>query len=599
MPEKKNNKEQQKEYRQKITENFLSLLQSDQPLKWTAEWQMRKSPFNMTSGRKYNGINWFNLSIIAMAKGYSDPRWLTFNGVRKYKDAHVKKGEHGTEVEYWMAMYIGEKEIMQNLGIKSRYMTFSEAAKLLREHKNDISDDDFRAITRYSTVFNAQQCEGLPPLEVEVNENITQDEFVTKAAKSMGVIIQHDGGDQCFYRPADDQIHLPEQKMFKSNYAYNSTTAHELAHASGAEKRLARNGITHKDGFSLDVYAYEELIAEITSAMVASNFGEASEEDRNEYITEHSKNHMAYVQSWIAAIKEKPDALINAIKEAELAADFMEMHGGILPMEEYNRKHTAYKVEENEDGQIVMKPKAPSLDQLANELNEFGYEFDPYGYSDEVSTKEEGADRIKADIKAGHFAKYQDYLTYAASEKPEKKAEYQKLQNDLDDYIKANPAAEQVSVQSTADVADDDFQPEINGYNIKDHYRLVKLENTVIRPINDLIFQSEDAAANWANDHNLALTPYKTFIEALPDDVYEVERYNRLIANLAEKGDPDSYADVIDAAQHNLMKSEFNEFLDFSKDTLAETGAWESFQDAAEKAGVNFETMNNTEGMML
>ena len=35
---------------------------------------------------------------------------------------------------------------------------------------------------------------------------------------------------------------------------------------------------------------------------------------------EHLQNHKAYVQSWIQGIKEQPDALFRAVKDAEQAA---------------------------------------------------------------------------------------------------------------------------------------------------------------------------------------------------------------------------------------------------------------------------------------
>lgn len=64
-----------------------------------------------------------------------------------------------------------------------------------------------------------------------------------------------------------------------------------------------------------------------------------------EYLTitmteEHMENHKAYVQSWIEVIREKPDQLIHAIRDAETAANYLEYHAGLLTREEYLKTTT-------------------------------------------------------------------------------------------------------------------------------------------------------------------------------------------------------------------------------------------------------------------
>ena len=50
---------------------------------------------------------------------------------------------------------------------------------------------------------------------------------------------------------------------------------------------------------------------------------------------EYLQNHKAYVQSWIQVIKEQPDSLFRAVKDAEQAAVYLEYHGGLITLEEY------------------------------------------------------------------------------------------------------------------------------------------------------------------------------------------------------------------------------------------------------------------------
>ena len=49
----------------------------------------------------------------------------------------------------------------------------------------------------------------------------------------------------------------------------------------------------------------------------------------------HIQNHKAFVQSWIRAIHEKPEALIYAIRDAKTAANYMDWKAGLLTDIEY------------------------------------------------------------------------------------------------------------------------------------------------------------------------------------------------------------------------------------------------------------------------
>lgn len=50
---------------------------------------------------------------------------------------------------------------------------------------------------------------------------------------------------------------------------------------------------------------------------------------------EHIENHKAYVQSWVQEIRDKPDSLVRAIKDAQEAAGYMDWMAGVITKEEY------------------------------------------------------------------------------------------------------------------------------------------------------------------------------------------------------------------------------------------------------------------------
>ena len=290
------NKERQKDFRRQIADMFVNALESKQ-LEWKMEWSGGIiPPYNAVSGTRYKGINQFILSLTAMLKGYTDPRWATFKQISD-EGWKLKKDSKSTKIEFWYPFH----------RLEGKSLTWHEYNRLPPEEKQVCT-----LYAKYYSVFNAAQISGIPELQVIPRKDIEPDILIETLSKNMGVEIIN-GGNECYYRPSEDKIYMPLPEMFESSLAYNSTALHELAHSTGHPSRLNRN---LSGGFGSEAYAYEELVAEISSAFMNFNLPAVSEA--------HMKNHTAYVQSWIQAVKDKPDTLYRAIKEAERVADYME-----------------------------------------------------------------------------------------------------------------------------------------------------------------------------------------------------------------------------------------------------------------------------------
>ena len=113
---------------------------------------------------------------------------------------------------------------------------------------------------------------------------------------------------------------MPTPESFHSEYAFNATALHEEAHASGHPNRLNR---PQSAFFGTDQYAYEELVAEMCSCFMGSGL-------KMEATPEYIENHKVYVQSWSGAIREKPETLIKAIKDAQATANYMDYKAGLI-----------------------------------------------------------------------------------------------------------------------------------------------------------------------------------------------------------------------------------------------------------------------------
>lgn len=113
----------------------------------------------------------------------------------------------------------------------------------------------------------------------------------------------------------------------EGGFAYNATALQELSHSTGHPTRLNR---PQGGFFGSEQYAYEELVAEMCSCFMGVELS-------TEATPEHIDNHKAYVQSWIEAIRDKPDSLIRAIKDAEAAANYMDLQAGLITEKEYEK----------------------------------------------------------------------------------------------------------------------------------------------------------------------------------------------------------------------------------------------------------------------
>lgn len=311
------------EYRQEMAEAFAHVLE-EKGLEWRKEWTGTggSAPHNGITKACYRGSNAFWLSLVAMMKGYSDPRWVTMVQIMdkdsKYHPKekwHLKAGSKATYVEYWYPFDLKDKKAL----------TWEQYKQ---EIQNGRREDEFKLSTRYTAVFNACNVEGMPEITQEPeNTDIQMDEMVQKLSEGMGVQILLDGGDQAYYSPHQDQIHLPTPGSFENEYAFNATALHELSHSTGHPSRLNR---PMSGFFGTSQYAYEELVAEMCSCFMGFDLhAEAS--------ASHIDNHKAYVQSWIQAIREKPETLIKAIKDAQAAASYMDWKAGLITDKEYEK----------------------------------------------------------------------------------------------------------------------------------------------------------------------------------------------------------------------------------------------------------------------
>ena len=171
---------------------------------------------------------------------------------------------------------------------------------------------------REYTVFNASQTEDvtLPEPGEELPPNPPQDAAVLTAALAA---LPHPPGlswghNQAQYVPARDIIEMPDPRRFYDDQGLMQTFWHELAHATGHHSRLSRWPEDTIGIVSMHERAAEELVAEITAAMLMTHYGRS---------VESNARSSAYVASWRQHLTQHPGHLITAAQQAQRAYDLI------------------------------------------------------------------------------------------------------------------------------------------------------------------------------------------------------------------------------------------------------------------------------------
>lgn len=287
-----------------IAQEFVRSLSEDK-IPWNKMWQT-ETAYNATTGKDYRGLNTLWLSFVAGERGYTDPRWCTFKQAAD-KGWHVKKGEKSTQIEFW-SLY--DKKMKKNI-------SYAEADKIIKEDPEREKDITF--VSKKACVFNAAQIDGIPKLAER--ESAAVDIAAVRGQrdtliKNMGLTF-HEGGNEAYYSSLGDSITMPPDVNFENDYAYMSTLLHECGHATGHPSRLNRE---MGGKFGSEKYAKEELRAEIASAFTAQALGFGEQETG---LHTSMENHKAYIQGWCEAIKDAPNELFAAIKDAEKISDYL------------------------------------------------------------------------------------------------------------------------------------------------------------------------------------------------------------------------------------------------------------------------------------
>lgn len=320
---------------QKFSDMLIARMEQMKESKWKKGWtDGRTAQFGLPQnlvGRPYTGSNAFLCQIHTTMEHYRMPVYLTIKQIRD-AGGMIKKGEHSIPIFKW-DLRIKDKDGKKLSESDYRNMTKEEQAectvrpylKVYNEWNIDQTNLEEVNKEKYDSILNRFKSEPIKD-EVGMYKNEAFDNLLKE--QSWVCPIEYEKfNESAFYSPKRDQIVVPSKKqfnisntpedVFKDGMEFYGTTIHEMAHSTGHESRLGRDGIVKIDQFGSDQYAKEELVAELTSALIGNAMG---------FDSRIRENNIAYLQNWIGSLKKDPKFLKSVMSDVNKSSKMVLEH---------------------------------------------------------------------------------------------------------------------------------------------------------------------------------------------------------------------------------------------------------------------------------
>lgn len=320
---------------QKFSDMLIARMEQMKESKWKKGWtDGRTAQFGLPQnlvGRPYTGSNALLCQIHTTMEHYRMPVYLTIKQIRDV-GGMIKKGEHSIPIFKW-DLRIKDKDGKKLSESDYRNMTKEEQAectvrpylKVYNEWNIDQTNLEEVNKEKYDAILKRFKSEPIKN-EVGMYKNEAFDNLLKE--QSWVCPIEYEKfNESAFYSPKRDQIVVPSKKqfnisntpedVFKDGMEFYGTTIHEMAHSTGHESRLGRDGIVKIDQFGSDQYAKEELVAELTSALIGNAMG---------FDSRIRENNIAYLQNWIGSLKKDPKFLKSVMSDVNKSSKMVLEH---------------------------------------------------------------------------------------------------------------------------------------------------------------------------------------------------------------------------------------------------------------------------------
>lgn len=307
-----------------MVERMERMKDSDWKQGWIGGARSAGLPQNIL-GRNYSGSNSFFLQLYSAQQGYELPVFLTFKQSHNFK-AHVLKGEKAFPVIYW-DMLVRDKD--------GKKVSSDEYRAMSRDERKNLDVIPFvKAFPVYNidqTNFREVQPERLQKLLDRFKAPELRDTRGMYVHPALDRMVSEQSwlcpiqADRCesgaYYSPSRDIVVLPmkaqfntgstPEEVYRDGMEFYSTMLHEMTHSTMTPERLNREA---GGRFGDPKYAKEELVAELTAAMISHSMG---------FDSKVTDNSAAYLDSWIGVLKQEPKFIVSVMADVNKASEMI------------------------------------------------------------------------------------------------------------------------------------------------------------------------------------------------------------------------------------------------------------------------------------
>lgn len=276
-----------------VTERLLEEMQKG-VIPWHRPWHgIMDGAVSYDTQRPYSFLNQLLLG--------KPGEWLTRNSIHKH-GGRIKKGAKAGLITFWKT-YLADKDGNE---VEEGSEAAAEKRWVLRYYHAYHIDDTEGIESKLAKKANPGS--GIQPIEVA--DRVIQGYI----SRNRPLRLEIAASNKACYSPMRDVVTVPLLEQFDVPEQFYGTLFHELGHSTGHKDRLDRkSGMAGH--FGDPDYAKEELVAELTSAMVC---------DHLEFECDKAfKNTVAYLQNWMSALKNDERLIIYAAAKAEAAAKYI------------------------------------------------------------------------------------------------------------------------------------------------------------------------------------------------------------------------------------------------------------------------------------
>ena len=252
-------------------------------------------PFNPATLKRFKGLNAIQLRSVAQEKGYSDPRWMSFQAANKI-GAKIRKGEKGTRVE------------------SLKFAPRSETRSSSGSGETDKKQEQPKVSHQTYVVFNAEQIERMPALEKQLPAEPQQHEICERAERLIqdsGVKIEHPDSGQPYtlYDKQKDAVVVPEMESCKSPESFYGHAVRGMTDRAADQQQQNRTG-PQSEAQQQQASSRLEMRREMACQTISSKL----------HLPKQPTGERNKAQ-WAQTIRNSPNELRFAARDADRIAD--------------------------------------------------------------------------------------------------------------------------------------------------------------------------------------------------------------------------------------------------------------------------------------